>query len=219
MAVVPAAGRGLRLGEVVPKAFVRLAGKTLLHRAVDLFEAAGGVGLVVLVVPAEMLDEVIEEFGEHAVVVAGGVERTHSVRIGLEAALASSPAPQYVLVHDAARALTPPQLVRDVVAALHDGADAVVPVLPLTDTVKTVGSDGVVTGTLDRSTLRAVQTPQGFRVGVLCSAHAGELVATDDAGLVERIGVAVQTIVGDPLAFKITGPLDLRLAQMLLAQP
>lgn len=222
VAVVPAAGRGLRLGEPVPKAFVWLAGKTLLHRAVDLLLAAEDVGLIVLAVPAELFDDVNEEFGDRALVVAGGDERTHSVRIGLRAALQAAPEAQHVLVHDAARALTPPQLVRDILSALRAGADAVVPVLPLADTIKSVNGHGMVTGTPDRSGLRAVQTPQGFRIEVLRRAHdcahTDHVAATDDAGLVERTGVAVHTIVGDPLAFKITTPLDLRLAQMLLAQ-
>jgi len=211
VAVVPAAGRGLRLGEATPKAFVQLAGKTLLRRTVDALSAVGDVGLIVLVVPQEMLAQVTEEFGDVALAVSGGVERTHSVRLGMHAALGVVPDAKYVLVHDAARVLTPPQLVRDVVAALRGGAEAVVPVLPLVDTIKTVDANGMVTGTPDRSSLRAVQTPQGFRVEVL--------VATDDAGLVESMGVAVHTVLGDPMAFKITTPLDLRLAQTLLERP
>jgi len=219
VAVVSAAGRGLRLSEATPKAFVQLAGKTLLRRTVDALSAVGDVGLIVLVVPQEMLAQVTAEFGDGALAVSGGVERTHSVRLGMHAALGVVPDAKYVLVHDAARVLTPPQLVRDVVAALRGGAEAVVPVLPLVDTIKTVDANGMVTGTPDRSSLRAVQTPQGFRVEVLRRAHAAELVATDDAGLVESMGVAVHTVLGDPMAFKITTPLDLRLAQTLLERP
>lgn len=216
VAVVPAAGRGVRLGAAAPKAFVQLAGKTLLRRAVDVLLDAG-VGLIVVVVPAEFVDPVAAEFATDALVIAGGSERTDSVRAGLHAGLAALPQAQYVLVHDAARALTPLQLVRDVLDALLAGADAVVPVVPVADTIKTVDADGVVTGTPDRSTLRAVQTPQGFRVGVLRAAHTQDLAGTDDAVLVERSGVTVRSIVGDPLAFKITTQLDLRLAQALVS--
>lgn len=214
--MVPAAGLGLRLGAGVPKAFVGLGGSTLLRRAVDMLHAAGEVQLVVVVVAAEFVRAVTDELGSDALVVAGGVERTHSVRAGFCAALAAAPSAQYVLVHDAARALTPSRLVTDVVCALRSGAEAVVPVLPVSDTIKTVDANGLVTGTPDRSTLRAVQTPQGFRVEVLRRAHAQDAAATDDAALAERTGATVHTIMGDPLAFKITTALDLRLARMLL---
>lgn len=216
--MVPAAGLGLRLGAGVPKAFVSLGGSTLLRRAVDMLHAAGEVQLVVVVVAAEFVRAVTDELGSDALVVAGGVERTHSVRAGFRAALAAAPSAQYVLVHDAARALTPSRLVTDVVCALRSGAEAVVPVLPVSDTIKTVDANGLVTGTPDRSTLRAVQTPQGFRVEVLRRGHALDAAATDDAALAERTGATVHTIMGDPLAFKITTALDLRLARMLLEQ-
>ena len=195
-----------------------LAGKSLLQRAVDVLFEAGGISLVVLVVPAELVEDVAAQFGADVLVVAGGVERSDSVRVGLRAALGRVPGAEHVLVHDAARPLTPTQLVRDVLGAVRAGADAVIPVLPVADTIKSIDADGVVTATPDRAGLRAVQTPQGFRTDILCRAHRSSGSATDDAGLVERIGVAVHTIAGDPLAFKITTPLDLRLAQTLLAQ-
>ncbi len=190
----------------------------MLQRAVDVFFEAGGISLVVLVVPSALVDDVSAQFGANVLVVAGGVERSDSVRVGLRAALGRAPGAEHVLVHDAARALTPAQLVRDVLGAVRAGADAVIPVLPVADTIKSVDADGVVTATPDRAGLRAVQTPQGFRTEILCCAHRSSGVATDDAGLVERMGVAVHTIAGDPLAFKITTPLDLRLAQTLLEQ-
>ena len=189
-----------------------------MQRAVDVFFEAGGIGLVVLVVPAALVDEVSAQFGANVLVVAGGVERGDSVRLGLRAALGRAPGAEQVLVHDAARALTPAHLVRDVLGAVRAGADAVIPVLPVVDTIKSVDADGLVTATPDRAGLRAVQTPQGFRTDILCRAHRSGGSATDDAGLVERMGVAVHTIAGDPLAFKITTPLDLRLAQTLLEQ-
>ncbi|GAA5048347.1 hypothetical protein GCM10023318_16020 [Nocardia callitridis] len=147
-------------------------------------------------------------------VIVGGIERTDSVRAGLVAA----PDAAYFLVHDAARALTPPELIVRVAAELEAGHSAVVPAVAVADTIKSVDAAGVVTGTPDRSGLRAIQTPQGFTADVLRAAYASAgVAATDDAGLVERLGVAVRTIAGDPLAFKITTPLDLRLAEAVLA--
>ncbi|MCT2138779.1 IspD/TarI family cytidylyltransferase, partial [Dietzia cinnamea] len=137
-------------------------------------------------------------------------ERTDSVRNGLAALTAHRRRPRaavydVLLVHDAARCLTPPDAIRRVVTAVRGGAVAVVPVLPVVDTVKQVDADGYVVGTPDRAALRAVQTPQGFAPDVLLAAYdaAGD-VTTDDAGLVERTGDRVATVPGDPLAFKIT---------------
>jgi 2-C-methyl-D-erythritol 4-phosphate cytidylyltransferase len=121
-----------------------------------------------------------------------------------------------VLVHDAARALTPPAVVEAVVAALRAGADAVVPVLPVTDTVKRVDGDRVRV-TVDRSDLRVAQTPQGFRREVLAAAHAqAGPAATDDAALVERLGLTVDTVPGSEEAFKVTRPFDLLMAEAVL---
>jgi 2-C-methyl-D-erythritol 4-phosphate cytidylyltransferase len=214
VALIPAAGRGERLGAGLPKAFVDLAGHTMLHRAVRGVQASGVVDHVVLSVPAGLVDQVRTEFPE-VTVVAGGAQRGDSVR----AALAAAPAADMVLVHDAARCLTPPTLFIAVVDGLSAGAQAVVPGAPVTDTIKSVDAAGVVTGTVDRGRLRAVQTPQGFDFDVLTSAYASaDADFTDDAGLVESCGVAVHTIAGDPLAFKITTQWDLRLASWLLAE-
>ncbi|HEX7743947.1 MAG TPA: 2-C-methyl-D-erythritol 4-phosphate cytidylyltransferase, partial [Micromonosporaceae bacterium] len=119
---------------------------------------------------------------------------------------------------DAARALTPPGLVESVAAAVRAGHPAVIPVLPVVDTVKEVSPDGTVLGTVDRSRLRAVQTPQGFRRAVLAAAHAAAAdPLTDDAGLVEKHGVPVTCVPGSEYAMKITRPFDLALAERLLA--
>jgi len=125
-----------------------------------------------------------------------------------------------VLVHDAARALTPPQLIESVAAAVRSGHAAVIPVLPVVDTIKEVGPDGSVLGTVDRSVLRSVQTPQGFRHEVLAAVHAAATdPLTDDAGLVEKAGLPVTCVPGSELAMKITRPLDLVLAEALLHVP
>ncbi|WP_416564461.1 2-C-methyl-D-erythritol 4-phosphate cytidylyltransferase [Nocardia testacea] len=213
-ALVPAAGRGVRLGADEPKAFVPIGGIPMLTLAVKGLVAAAVVDEIIVMVPAEHVDRTAALLPPDAPVriVVGGAERTDSVRAGLAAAGDTA----YFLVHDAARALTPPALIARVVDELRAGHPAVVPALPVVDTVKTVDHGGNVTGTPDRGALRAIQTPQGFTAQALRAAYTVVGSATDDAGLVERVGVAVRTVAGDPLAFKITTPLDLRLAESLL---
>ncbi|MGW3539869.1 2-C-methyl-D-erythritol 4-phosphate cytidylyltransferase [Nocardia niigatensis] len=216
VALVPAAGMGVRLGENKPKAFVHVGGSPMLTRAVQGLIDSGSVDDVVVMVPTELVAETRALLPASAVpvhVVAGGAERTDSVRAGLAAA----PDATLVLVHDAARALTPPALITRVVDALCAGARAVVPALPVADTIKAVDATGAVTGTPDRSGLRAIQTPQGFDAALLRDAYAMGTQATDDAGLVEMLGATVHTVLGDALAFKITTPLDLVLANTLVA--
>ncbi|KQU37128.1 2-C-methyl-D-erythritol 4-phosphate cytidylyltransferase [Rhodococcus fascians] len=213
VALVPAAGKGLRLGHDEPKAFVCLGADSLLTRSVDGLRASGAVDRIVVIVPVDLLDAARGLVGDDVIVVAGGRERTDSVRAGLAVVGDAS----VVLVHDAARALTPPALIARVVAEVRAGRPAVIPVLPVVDTVKEVDLMGAVVGTPDRASLRAVQTPQGFDADVLRRAYAAATdISTDDAGLVERIGETVHTIVGDALAFKITTPHDLLLAEALL---
>ncbi|RLP92770.1 2-C-methyl-D-erythritol 4-phosphate cytidylyltransferase [Micromonospora sp. CV4] len=215
--LVPAAGAGVRLGPGRPKALRLLAGEPLLVHAVRRLAAAPSVHTIVVAAPAAEVTAVRELLAPVApvTVVPGGAERQASVA----AALAAVPAgPTIILVHDAARALTPPELVESVAAAVRDGRDAVIPVLPVVDTIKEVGAGEVVLGTVDRSALRAVQTPQGFRRSVLTAAHAaaGDSL-TDDAGLVEKQGIAVSCVPGSEYALKITRPFDLALAEHLLA--
>ncbi|MFZ2510227.1 MAG: 2-C-methyl-D-erythritol 4-phosphate cytidylyltransferase [Gordonia sp. (in: high G+C Gram-positive bacteria)] len=210
VALIPAAGTGSRLGLDRPKAFVEIGGVSLAARSVAAAWASGVIDDVVVIVPAQLVDEVAREL-PGVTVVAGGAERSDSVRAGLAAAGDAD----LVLVHDAARALTPPALFTRVVAALIGGAHAVVPGLPVVDTLKTVDNDGRVVDTPDRRVLRAVQTPQGFTAEVLRRAHAGAADATDDAGLVEALGEDVTVVPGEALAFKITTPFDLRMAEYL----
>jgi 2-C-methyl-D-erythritol 4-phosphate cytidylyltransferase len=160
---------------------------------------------------------VLAKAGAEALVVPGGDDRTESVRLALAAALGESPDISIVLVHDAARAFTPPELVRAVTAAVAAGAPAVVPVLPVADTVKRVDAREIVTETVDRADLRAVQTPQGFALDVLRRAYDAADSHTDDAGLVERIGIPVSTVPGHPAAMKITTPFDLAVAEAVFA--
>jgi 2-C-methyl-D-erythritol 4-phosphate cytidylyltransferase len=228
-AVIPAAGRGVRLGPGAPKALRTINGTPMLVHAVRAMARARAVSLVVVVAPRESLDRVRHLLDEHSLpevqVVAGGETRQDSVRLGL-AALPDDV--NIVLVHDAARPLVPAEVVDAVTAAVRAGAPAVVPALPVSDTVKRVaapeqpGGPEPVVETPDRSRLRAVQTPQGFARATLAAAHAriareGE-GATDDAGMVERMGVQVVLVPGSEEAFKVTRPLDLVLAEAVLAR-
>jgi 2-C-methyl-D-erythritol 4-phosphate cytidylyltransferase len=214
VAVVPAAGSGERLGAGIPKAFYGLEGQTLVERAVDGLLDSGVVTTVVVAVPPGLTDEAKLILGDKATVVAGGANRAESVSLAL-AALSGNP--DFVLVHDAARALTPPALIVRVVDALRAGHDAVVPALPPSDTIKAVDANAVVLGTPERAGLRAVQTPQGFATDLLLRAYQRSGADfTDDASLVEHLGGQVQVVEGDPLAFKITTQLDLLLAQAIV---
>ncbi len=217
--LVPAAGAGVRLGPGGPKALRLLGGEPLLVHAVRRVAAAPSVRLIVVAAPAADVDAVRALLAPIApvVVVAGGTERQQSVAAALDVVPAEV---SIVLVHDAARALTPPTLVEEVAAAVRGGLPAVIPVLPVVDTVKEVDADSFVLGTVDRSVLRMVQTPQGFRHDVLAAAHAtatGQL--TDDAGLVEKAGIRVACVPGSERAMKITRPLDLVIAEALLHTP
>lgn len=220
-AVVPAAGRGERLGSGTSKALLPLGGRPMLAHSVATL-AAGRVDLVVVAAPPGQAEEVAALLagahdGADLLVVEGGATRTASVRSCLAVLPASV---EIVLVHDAARPLVPAALVDAVVAAVEGGAEAVVPAQPVVDTVKQVDADGTVVATVDRAALRSVQTPQGFRRSVLDSAY-GELadaVTTDDAGLVELTGGRVVVVPGAEEAFKVTRPLDLVLAEAVLAR-
>ncbi|MDO5534325.1 MAG: 2-C-methyl-D-erythritol 4-phosphate cytidylyltransferase [Propionibacteriaceae bacterium] len=224
VAIVVAAGSGSRLGAEVPKALVPVAGVPLLARAVTQL-AAGGVTEVVVVAPAEGRQAFMDALADAPIPVLwadGGAERQHSVAHGL-AMLPDLPEAdaehQVVLVHDAARAFLPADMVARVVEAVRGGADAVVPVIPVTDSVRELVDDGSTV--VDRARLRAVQTPQGFRRGVIEEAHRilaeTETIVTDDAAAAEYIGCTVTLVDGSRDAFKVTEPLDLVLAEALVA--
>ncbi|HEV7726462.1 MAG TPA: 2-C-methyl-D-erythritol 4-phosphate cytidylyltransferase [Modestobacter sp.] len=220
--IVAAAGSGLRLGAEMPKALVLLGGRPLVCWAVESLRA-GGVADVVVAVPAPQHAAFAAVLPADVHVVVGGDTRTASVRAALAAAgeHADAPGPSAVLVHDAARPLTPPDVVARVLAALAAGALAVVPVLPVVDTTVVVGDDGVVTADVPRSTLRRVQTPQGFDRATLVAAyarvHGAAAEFTDDASVVRAAGVPVHTVPGDERARKITVAHDLLTAEREVA--
>ena len=219
--IVAAAGSGLRLGADRPKALVPLGGRALVCWAVDALRA-GGVRDVVVAVPAEEQAAFAMVLPTDVRLVAGGETRTASVRAALEAATRPGSRPaDVVLVHDAARPLTPPAVVARVLAALAAGARAVVPVLPVVDTTVVVDDGGVVTDAVPRGPLRRVQTPQGFDRASLVAAYAaldgGPADAasfTDDAAVVRAAGIEVTTVEGSERAAKITVAHDLAVAEL-----
>jgi 2-C-methyl-D-erythritol 4-phosphate cytidylyltransferase len=214
-AIVVAAGSGARLGADVPKAFVRVGARTLLEHAAGRLAEHPRVATVVIAAPGEYVEQA-RTLVPTAVVVAGGRTRQQSVARALAAVPADA---ELVLVHDAARAFVPVEVVGRVIAALDAGAEGVVPTLPVSDTIRTVEPGSGELGELvDRSRLLAMQTPQGFRRDVLAKAHAAgaDEGATDDAALVEALGRRVVAVRGDERAFKVTVPLDLAIAEALL---
>ena len=222
-AIVPAAGRGERLGPGVPKALRLLGGVPMLVHAVRALARARLVDVVVVAAPPGDEAEVrgvldTYEVPTEVVVTTGGATRQESVRRALESL---APQVDVVLVHDAARPLAPSQLVDDVVTAVAAGAEAVVPALPVADTIKRVDGNRVVE-TLRRDGLYAVQTPQGFTRELLTKAHDAavidEYAGTDDASLVERLGGTVTVVPGYPEAAKVTRPADLASAELVLQQ-
>jgi 2-C-methyl-D-erythritol 4-phosphate cytidylyltransferase len=219
VAIVLAAGTGDRLGLESPKAFVPLAGRPLLHRAVAAACASRSVVSVVVAAPSgweDLAHAIVEPLGPHAVV-TGGATRQASVRAALEHVPAET---RSIVCHDAARALASSSLFDAVVEAL-DGWDGVVPVVPVADTVKRLRGN-VVEGTELRESLAFAQTPQAFVAGALREAHARAerdgILVTDDAAALELAGFRVRAVTGEPDNFKITTLRDLARAEAVLAE-
>jgi 2-C-methyl-D-erythritol 4-phosphate cytidylyltransferase len=221
VALLLAAGSGERLGLSMPKAFASLGGRSILEISFEGVASVPHVDGVILVVPAERLDEAAELRSHPKVldVVAGGRTRQESVALGLGSVPESA---RVVLCHDAARPFASPRLFARVIDALGDGREAQgsIPVVAVSDTVKRVRG-GLVSGTVPRHDLALVQTPQAFEVDAFRDAHARsagqDLDATDDAMLLEAAGYTVVAVEGEPGNFKITSPEDLRRAELVLA--
>jgi 2-C-methyl-D-erythritol 4-phosphate cytidylyltransferase/2-C-methyl-D-erythritol 2,4-cyclodiphosphate synthase len=219
--IVVAAGEGTRLGAGVPKAFVDLAGSTLLERTVHAVLGMPDPVQVVVVAPGAHMERAasLVEFAagraaEYVQVVAGGASRSASVREGLEALDSSV---EIVLVHDAARALAPSAFLASIAAAVVAHGEAIVPGLPVVDTIKEIDAEDRVLGTVDRAALRAVQTPQGFPRALIDAAYRASVDEhTDDAATVAAAGGRIRVVPGHERAFKITTPWDLRRAELLL---
>jgi len=211
-AIIAGAGMGHRLGAEIPKALIQIQGITLLERAFTSLSKV--VDEIVITAPAGYEEQFKAIVGQSAEVITGGVLRSDSIRVALKAL---SPSVESVLIHDAARALASSALAAKVLGELRSGQSAVIPVLKVIDTIKEIDRDGFVRATPDRSSLVAAQTPQGFNRQVLERAHSASDDATDDAALVEAIGVKVKTIEGEALAFKITTKEDIGQALLLLS--
>lgn len=210
-AIIAAAGSGVRFGADIPKALIKLGDRTLLEHAVAAISPT--VDEVIVTAPPSHIEQFKALLGDAITVVAGGATRSESVRAGL--AVVSSDV-KYLLIHDAARALASTDLANRILTSLKNGAAAVIPGIPQVDTTKSVDSEGYVTSTIDRAQLRNIQTPQGFELSVLRSAHATNSEGTDDAALVESNGNKVLVIVGEECALKITTPADLATAYNFL---
>ena len=210
-AIIAGAGSGHRLGADLPKALVKLLDKTLVEHAVAAL--APVAELIIVTAPAGFEDKFKELLGDQVTVITGGVLRSDSIRIALEKIPNNY---EFVLVHDAARAIASTDLAKNIVSELVKGEQAVIPALDVVDTIKEVDAGGYVRSTPDRSTLRAVQTPQGFVKSVLAHAHSSAQDATDDAALVEAIGIKVKVIAGEERALKITTKSDLTRATQIL---
>ena len=210
-AIIAAAGAGNRLAANLPKALVKLVDKTLVEHAVAALSPV--TDLIIITAPAGYEDQFSKLLGDQVKVITGGVLRSDSIRI----ALSNIPENyEYVLVHDGARALATTELANSVLTALSKGEQAVIPALDVIDTIKEIDSNNYVRNTLNRSSLRAVQTPQGFSRSVLARAHEASEDATDDAALVEALGIAVKVIPGEFRALKITTKSDLVTATQIL---
>ena len=205
--IIPAGGSGERLGAKIPKALVQLAGKTLIEHAVA--NMAPIANQIIVAAPAGFEEQFKDLLGSEVTVVTGGLTRTLSVKKALALVEKEN---EYILVHDAARSLASTDLAMRVIDSLRAGEKAVIPGMPVSDTIKRVDGDNYVTKTPTRSKLRSIQTPQGFTRKLLIKAHTSADDATDDAGLVEDRGVDVKVILGEERAMKITTMNDLAVA-------
>jgi 2-C-methyl-D-erythritol 4-phosphate cytidylyltransferase len=220
-AIIAAAGSGQRLGDRRPKFEIPILGKPMVEYSLAAFQQADVIEAIALVIPAERVGDwtasALREAGFDKVrhVVAGGATRQQSVMLGLDALGVTS---GVVAVHDAARPMVRPGDVSEA-CAIPDGLAGLIPAVPITDTIKE--TDGkLITGTLDRTRLVAVQTPQCFDVAVLRTAHEkaarDRFASTDDAALVERIGGRLGLVEGSNENIKVTYAPDLLLAEAIL---
>lgn len=223
VAIITAAGTGIRMGTETAKQFMDLGGRPLLAVTLQNFEQCALVESVVLVVPQDRVRycerEIVDRFHLHKVgqVVPGGRRRQDSVRFGLEAA---GKACELVVIHDGVRPFVPPDFISRIITAASRHR-AVVPALPVKETLKRVDPDGLVVETPERNTFRLVQTPQAFQFEDILGAHRRAWEnnweeSTDDALLLERSGIPVTVIEGLEENIKITTPHDLDLARFML---
>jgi len=210
-AIIAAAGMGHRLGANLPKSLVKLLDKTLVEHAVANLSPV--CQLIIVTAPKGYEAQYTKILGDQVSVITGGVLRSDSIRLAMSKIPANY---EYVLVHDAARALASTTLASSVLNQLIQGEQAVIPALDVVDTIKEVDNNGYVRNTLNRASLKVIQTPQGFSRSVLERAHQASEDATDDAALVEALGIAVKVVAGEQCALKITTPSDIASALKFL---
>ena len=225
IALIPAAGKGKRMGAGINKQYLLLDGMPIVARTIAVFERHPLVDDIYLIIPEEEIpfcrEEVVERYGFAKVraIVPGGKERQHSVLNGLRA-IAGADDDDVVLIHDGVRPFVPAAVLTHAVEVAASGDGALV-VVPAKDTIKVV-ADGIVRETPPRENLWLAQTPQAFRFGMILAAHeiaeAEGYLGTDDAMLVERLGRQVRIVVGDYRNIKITTPEDLILAEAFLKE-
>jgi len=225
VAVIPAAGAGLRMGGGTAKQFLEMDGKPILALTLEKFQNCQAIDGIILVAPPDDLESckrtIIDRYGLTKVfkVIAGGDRRQDSVRLGIEA---SGGEYGLIVIHDGVRPFIETDLIElAIVAAMKDRA--VITALPAKDTVKKVGESGFVLETYERKSLWLVQTPQVFRYEDIIAAHRRALLeqwddVTDDASLIEKMGIPVKVILGSEYNIKVTTPQDMELARYLLAR-
>lgn len=223
VAIVPAAGRGIRMGGSVPKQFLSLGGEPLIVQSLRTLQAASVVDQIVLAVPLADVkyceDEIVlqHRFTKVRCVVPGGAERQDSVRHALAQVHSEA---EIVLIHDAVRPFVTQGMIEEVVAAARKEGAAIV-ALPMRDTVKQVRADGTIERTVDRTPLWLAQTPQAFRRDWIEAAHKKAhdegIRATDDAFLMEWLGYSVSVVEGSGENIKVTRPEDLVIGEAILA--
>ena len=216
-ALIPAAGVGSRMAAQCPKQYLEIAGRPMLRRSADAFLASPQISHTFVVVSAAdaYIDEVIPPGLPNVTTLrCGGATRRDSVLNGLQALRSTIADEDWVLVHDAARPGLTPQLIEHLIAEIGDDAVGGLLALPVVDTVKQVGTDGV--RTIPRETLWLAQTPQMFHYGMLCQALTQAAHVTDEASALEALGYNPKLVIGDPRNLKVTLPSDIRIAEMYL---
>jgi 2-C-methyl-D-erythritol 4-phosphate cytidylyltransferase len=225
VAIIPAAGSGLRMGSTGPKQYLELAGRPILALTLDRFNSCPLIDSIILVVPLDDIDscmkDIVEKYNLHKVdkVIAGGSRRQDSVRLGVNA---SNGEFEIVVIHDGVRPFVQTDLIEKSIKAMENNR-AVITAMPAKDTVKKVGEGGLVLKTYERKLLWLVQTPQVFRYEDIRKAHQTAVMegwdeSTDDALLLEKIGIPVKVIMGSEINIKITTPYDMELARFLASR-
>jgi len=214
--VLLCAGRSTRLGGDVAKPWRCIGGAMVMRHALEAFTSHPAITSGVVVTAPDSMEEAENQSrGSGWIIVEGGDERSQSVRCGLEALARLAQPPEWVLIHDAARPFVPAQVIDRLLAALENGAEAAIPVLPPADSLKRV-ENGVVTGRVDRDGIARVQTPQAFVFPTILKLHQGSGQSmTDDSSLAEDAGLKVVAVDGDPMLNKITTKQDLEMAARL----